>query len=70
MKHGYQTQIARQIGISSQHVCLIINGKRRPSWRLSKQLAEITGTEPVLWLEGTIEQIKAALEEGPQPQLQ
>jgi len=56
-----QQHIANAAGVSRAHIGHILNGIRRPSWRLAKTLAEITGTDPVLWLEGTSEEIRAAL---------
>ncbi len=65
-----QAKIAKQLNVSNALISMLVSTRRRPSWKRAKQLAEITGTEPVLWLEGTTEQIKAALEEGPKPQPQ
>lgn len=56
-----QQNIADAAGVSRAHIGHILNGIRRPSWRLAKTLAAITGTDPVLWLEGTPEDIRAAL---------
>jgi transcriptional regulator with XRE-family HTH domain len=56
-----QTHFARLIGISQGHLSDILSTKKRPSWKLAKKLAAATSTDPVLWLEGTPEQIKAVL---------
>ncbi len=60
-----QLALAKEVGVSQPHLNKIIftdkTGKR-PSWRLAKKLAEATGTVPELWLEGTSEEIKAALD--------
>lgn len=60
-----QSALAKEVGVSQPHLNRIIftdkTGKR-PSWPLAKKLAEATGTRPELWLEGTSEEIKAALD--------
>jgi len=56
-----QKDIAKKVGISQSYVCEIINRNRRPAWPVAKRLAEATGTSPVLWLEGTTEQIRQVL---------
>lgn len=61
MKHGDQTKIAKKAGITSAYLSEIIHNKKRPSWPTSKRLAEVTCTDPVLWLEGTTDEIRAAL---------
>ena len=61
MKNGIQHKIAIRVGVSDAFISLIINGQKRPSWSVAKDLAVITGTKPELWLEGTVEQIKNAL---------
>ncbi len=40
-----------------------MNGKARPSWPTAKRLAEVTGTDPVIWLEGTPEELQAIFEQ-------
>jgi transcriptional regulator with XRE-family HTH domain len=59
-----QTQIAKLIGISQPYLSEILGGKKRPSWKTAKRLAEATGTAPVLWMDGTPDEIKAALSGG------
>ena len=61
MKHGIQIKIAKMTNISAGYLSEIINNKKRPSWSTAKRLAETTETSPELWLEGTREQIRAAL---------
>lgn len=61
MERGIQTQIARRVGVTSQFICQIISGKKRPSWQIAKKIAKATLTSPVLWLEGTPDDIRAAL---------
>ena len=61
MKKYTQANIARQIRVSEAFLSQLANGLRRPSWPTAKKLAKVTDTDPVLWLEGTPEQIKQAL---------
>jgi len=59
------SEIARQACLSRQYLSNIIAGRKRPSWIAAKKLAIATGTDPVLWLEGTIEEIKTAIYQKP-----
>ena len=55
-------QIAATVGIHRTYVTKIVNGKKQlKSWPVAKGLAEVTGTTPELWLEGTPEQKRAAI---------
>lgn len=56
-----QTYIAQISGLHVSTISNIINGVRRPSWRSAKILAKATQTDPELWLEGSSEEIRAAL---------
>jgi transcriptional regulator with XRE-family HTH domain len=56
-----QTYIANKAGVSQQLVSAIIRGKARPSWKTAKLLARATDTTPELWLDGSSDQIKAAV---------
>ncbi|AQU99749.1 helix-turn-helix domain-containing protein [Desulfococcus multivorans] len=56
-----QIEIAKIMGVHESFVSRIFSAQKRPSWRRAKQLAEITGTDPVLWLEGSADEIRAAL---------
>lgn len=56
-----QTYIAQITGLHVSTISNIINGLRRPSWRSAKILAKATQTDPTLWLEGSPDDIKAAL---------
>lgn len=56
-----QTEIAIASGVTQQFVSRILMGLSRPSWPVAKRLAEATGTDPVTWIEGTAEEIKAAV---------
>jgi len=64
LEHGAQTQIVKSTGISHSMVSLILAGKKRPSWSNAKKLASATGTSPVLWMDGSPEEIRAALSNG------
>jgi transcriptional regulator with XRE-family HTH domain len=61
MENIKQTEIAKRAKVSDAFISLILNGKKRPSWPTAKRLAEATGTNPVLWLEGTAAEMKAVL---------
>jgi len=54
--------ISSQTGVSLQYVQQCGKTRKRPNWKRAKQFAAVTGTTPELWLEGTPEQIRAALE--------
>jgi transcriptional regulator with XRE-family HTH domain len=55
------TKLAAQIGISQGFLSNIILGARRPHYNTAKKIAAATNTNPVLWLEGSPEEIKKAL---------
>jgi transcriptional regulator with XRE-family HTH domain len=59
-----QIEIAKSANISQPTISNILTGRRRPSWRVAKRLAEVTCTSPELWLEGSPEQIRKALSES------
>lgn len=61
MKWGNQRIIAKIANISEPSLSQFINGSRRPIWKIAKNLAKITKTQPELWLEGTSDEIKQAL---------
>jgi transcriptional regulator with XRE-family HTH domain len=56
-----KSEIAVKAGISKAMVCQIFLGKKRAGWRSAKRLAEATQTDPVIWLEGSPEEIKNAI---------
>jgi len=58
---GIVTRLAQLTGLSISFVGQIIGRKKNPSWKTAKLLAQVTGTEPVLWLEGSTEEIEIAL---------
>jgi len=63
-----QTNIAKKANLADATVSLILSGKRRPSWSTAKRLAEVTGTSPVLWMEGSPDQIRQAISANCHPQ--
>ena len=58
-----QTDIAKKIGRTQQLVSAIINGTARAGWDTAKALGFATNTDPVLWLDGTPDERKAAIDE-------
>ena len=56
-----QIDIAKAANTTQPAISNILTGKRRPSWDLAKRLAEATNTDPVLWMDATPEEIRAAL---------
>jgi transcriptional regulator with XRE-family HTH domain len=57
------TELAKKAGISKAMVSQIFLGKKKAGWKSAKRLAAATGTDPVLWLEGTPNEIKQAITE-------
>lgn len=53
--------LVKETGISQPAISNILAGRRRPSWKYAKKLAEVTSTDPALWLDGSPEEIKSAL---------
>ena len=60
-RSGRINNLAEKCGCSAPMISQIRNGKARPSWKLAKRLAEVTDTNPELWLDGTPEEIKTVL---------
>jgi transcriptional regulator with XRE-family HTH domain len=56
-----QTEIIKRCGIHQSTLSNILTGRRRPSWSTAKRLAAATDTDPVLWLEGSPNEIKKAI---------
>ena len=54
-------QIAKRAGMSLSGLSNVLAGRRRPSWSTAKRLAAATDTDPVLWLEGSPNEIKKAI---------
>ena len=61
MKKMRQQDIAEKARLSQSMLSMILSGRRRAGWKSAKSLANATGTDPVLWLEGSAEQIKEAI---------
>lgn len=61
MKHGSQKQIAKKAGVSDAFISNFFKGKKTPSWKTAKKLAATTGTDPVLWVEGRVHELKEVL---------
>jgi transcriptional regulator with XRE-family HTH domain len=59
-----QTQLAQMIGVSQAYISMIIARKAIPSWKTARKLASATNTDPVLWCDGTEDEIKVALQQG------
>ena len=64
MKTLKQVEIANKANISTPFLSQIIGGSRRPSWTMAKKLAEATGTDPVLWMEGNPDQLREAIKKA------
>lgn len=58
-----QSEIAKKAKISPAMLSMILSGKKRPSWVTAKKLATATGTDPVLWIDGSSNQIREAVVE-------
>ena len=61
MENISRTEIIKRCEIHQSTLSNILTGRRRPSWSIAKRLAAATDTEPVLWLEGSPNEIKKAL---------
>ena len=61
MKNIAQTEIIKRSGIHQSTLSNILTGRSRPSWSTAKRLAAATDTDPVLWLEGSPNEIKKAI---------
>ena len=56
-----QIELSKKARISNPYLSQIISRVRKPSWPVAKRLGEASGTSPVLWLEGSTEQIRQVL---------
>ena len=59
-----QKSIAKKSEVTPSFLSQILSGNKRPSWKTAKRLAEATNTEPALWMEGTPDEIRAAVFEA------
>jgi len=57
----HQTNIAHKAGVSPCFISMCLSGKKRPSWRTAKKIALATQTDPVVWLEGSPDEIRSAI---------
>jgi len=55
------SKIAVLSEISQGFLSNIICGRNRPHYKTAKRIAAATNTDPVLWLEGSPEEMKEAL---------
>lgn len=62
MKWGIVTKLAKAAGITHGYLSNILAGRKRPMYPVAKKLAAASGTDPVVWLEGTPEEIRLAIE--------
>jgi transcriptional regulator with XRE-family HTH domain len=56
-----QKDVARELGIGEAYLSEMLNGKRRPSWEVAKRCALKTGSSPLVWMEGTGDDIRNLL---------
>lgn len=63
MKHGFQIKLAEKTGLSEGFISLMLRGERRPGWDNAKRLAEVTNSDPAIWMELDLKKIEAALTE-------
>lgn len=56
-----QVEIAKKVNVTQGHLSKVLNKVVRPSWDLAKRLADATNTDPILWMEGDLEQMRSAL---------
>ncbi|KKN75040.1 hypothetical protein LCGC14_0384140 [marine sediment metagenome] len=56
-----QKRLAKAAGVTQGMISKFLNGQRRPRWFRAKKLAAITGTAPELWMEGSPDEIQAAV---------
>jgi len=55
------TNIAKQAGISQGFLSNILCGRARPHYRTAKKLGTVTGTDPVLWIEGSVDEMRQSI---------
>lgn len=62
-----QKTIASRVKTSPTYINKLVKTKSRPNWKMAKKLTiAVPGTSPVLWLEGTSDEIKAAIKNASQ----
>jgi len=55
------TNLAKEIGISQGFFSNILAGRRRPHYKRAKDIARVTNTSVYLWMEGSPEDMQAAV---------
>lgn len=57
-----QKTIANMVNVTQPYINRLVTCKKRPSWKMAKKLSSaVPGTTPILWLEGTPDEIRAAI---------
>jgi transcriptional regulator with XRE-family HTH domain len=56
-----QRDVARDLGLKESYLSEMLNGKRRPSWDVAKRCALKTQSSPLVWMEGTKDDIRNLL---------
>lgn len=65
LKRGLATIIKRRTGYSHPYISDILNGKiKLDTWSTAKRFAKATSTMPILWLEGSQEDIVTQVEKN------
>jgi len=59
-----QKEIAKKLSVTESYISQLVNVKKRPNWAFAKKIAGVTATDPILWLEGSPEEIKKALSDS------
>jgi transcriptional regulator with XRE-family HTH domain len=68
MKQPTQQSIANAAGITQGYLSAIITRRKIPSFKTAKKIASATNTNPILWCDGTEDEIKAALKQASKAQ--
>jgi len=55
------TKIAEESGVTQGFLSNVLAGRRRPHYKKAKIIARVTGTTVDLWMEGSPEQMQAAI---------
>lgn len=64
MKKLLQKDLAYMAGISDAYLSQILHGHRNVSARVAKKLADFTGVSPLVWLYGSTDEKKSAIEQA------
>ena len=57
-----QIELARATGKTEGFISKILSGQARPSWEMAKLISGILGTDVELWMDGTPEARRDALD--------